>query len=253
MSNRLTAKPSAASPSVGDVLYLDGPAGVRALDAGYITDAVGGHNGDPEAHLQPGTFELCIPWVGVQIRDAAGTGAVAVAGSGLTVQVRTGTTANSKAAASSPSGAVPRIRVGADSGDGNFSLSFLVARDAVAANGVARLVMGRKDSDTTGPLSAPSYAVEFRSGRVWVVAWDTALREVNTGFDLTVYLNHLIKLVRTSTGFRVFVDGVERPSLTVGAIGAFQANATPRVESQNNASAAENRYDFSALSWRTWL
>lgn len=35
MSNRLTAKPAISSPSAGDVLYVDGPAGVRALDAGY--------------------------------------------------------------------------------------------------------------------------------------------------------------------------------------------------------------------------
>ena len=35
MSNRLTAKPSASSPSPGDVIFLDGATGVRALDAGY--------------------------------------------------------------------------------------------------------------------------------------------------------------------------------------------------------------------------
>ena len=39
MSNRLTAKPAASSPSAGDVLYLDGPTGVRALDAGYPATA----------------------------------------------------------------------------------------------------------------------------------------------------------------------------------------------------------------------
>ena len=35
MSNRLTAKPAVSSPSAGDVLYVDGPTGVRALDAGF--------------------------------------------------------------------------------------------------------------------------------------------------------------------------------------------------------------------------
>ena len=53
MSNRLTAKPAASSPSAGDVLYLDGPAGVRKLDAGYLASAAStaAHNSDPAAHL----------------------------------------------------------------------------------------------------------------------------------------------------------------------------------------------------------
>ena len=59
MSNRLTAKPAASSPSAGDVLYLDGPAGVRKLDAGYLASAattaaaaaVAGHDASPTAHL----------------------------------------------------------------------------------------------------------------------------------------------------------------------------------------------------------
>ena len=48
MSNRLTAKPTASSPSAGDVLYIDGATGVRALDAGYpaaaAAAAVAGHD-----------------------------------------------------------------------------------------------------------------------------------------------------------------------------------------------------------------
>ena len=55
MSNRLTAKPSASSPSPGDVIFLDGATGVRALDAGYpaatAAAVTAAHNDDPAAHL----------------------------------------------------------------------------------------------------------------------------------------------------------------------------------------------------------
>ena len=171
MSNRLTAKPTASSPSAGDVLYIDGATGVRALDAGYPAASTSAHNTDPAAHnIAVGRASRYFNWVK---STAVVTGSASIQGHGQdSTDLFTGETANSTAMRCAFATNMPMMQTGTGTikdrltTGSPFEAFVGVCVLLPVEQAIFRFGFGKNDSSSFG-LNYSGFGFELRNKSLW--------------------------------------------------------------------------------------
>lgn len=278
MSNRLTAKPTASSPSAGDVLYIDGATGVRALDAGYpagaAAAAVAGHNAAYDAHV------VCAPWVAGFRQTVPFTSDVFTevkTGSGSTVRrgvagsVSSGATAGGTALLKSDMGGVigfiPVPWFGSAGGYSSPDWRKTIVFDMIisgqgdqAATGIARFTIG-KTNGVVGDIDRLGLQLSLKgvgaASRLWVGVHDgTVFSESDTGFALNnSWHSYAVKVISRAGSVEVYVNealATKVPTFTKTGGPAIKDTTGSQVlytlETANGATAANHRMDINLLT-----
>ena len=240
MSNRLTAKPSVSSPSPGDVIFLDGATGVRALDAGYpaavTAAAVAGHDASADAHGRM----VCVTQSIVESKTTAATGTAFSSGATMTA-LRTnegaGTCAVSLPWIPLSKDAYPYItRLNRD-----FELSLWVSRTTVNASDVLRFGYGKTTAAAVGEWAGKGFGFSIYAGALKGFTHDgTTLEVVSLVADVANSQHYYTLRVRGGVVSWV-VDGVSLGT-SARVLSGTTNDGIFRVELE--ATAGTSRYDF---------
>jgi len=201
------------------------------------------------AGLTIGKFTQRISWTNSS--PCAATGTASYTTQDYSLDIFSGATAGSRIGVQLASGIILVNMLGAGFGkfdaDKPFTVSFLVSCIDATADGIGRAVFGKIGADANGDLSFAGFGIKILNRRLWGVLYDTSLKTVDLGVDLSSDLNSLISINRTATGIDYYIDGTLRGTIATAGIGLLKTYTTPRFETDNGATAASNRFMVSPV------